>query len=158
MNDYQHGDYMSKYGDQSDVINKGGHPRAPMNPYPEQSNTLFEYKYGPEITYNRGPQRFQEGVETDTDVPYDFQRGAYVDTQSGARPNIPQDGDIVLHKWPAETMKQRAHMGSASWIEAPEVLGDFVTGTQSGEGPRRWEYAFNSGLHQNRPNAVRIDG
>ena len=155
MEKYQYGDYMSKYGDQSSPINQGGHPKAPTNVYPEQSETVFETKYGPEITGNRGPQRFQEGIETDTDVPNDFARGAYADTapQNG-RLAVP-DTESVFKRAP-ETMKQRAHVGSASWIEAPEVLGDFVTGTQSGEGPRRWEYAFNSGLHQNRPNAVRI--
>ena len=156
MEKYQSGDYMSNYGDQSSPMSTG-HPKAPQNPYPEQSETIFEWKVGPEITGNRGPQRFQEGVESDTDVPNDFARGAYGDTApANGRLAVP-DAESVF-KRADETMKQRAHVGSASWIEAPEVLGDFVTGTQSGEGPRRWEYAYNSGLHQNRPNAVRVDG
>jgi hypothetical protein len=130
---------------------------APQNPYPEQQQGVFERTMAPSITGNRGPLRFQEGVQTDTDVPNDFAKGAYADT-------APADGRSshpsreMFYKWPEETMKQRAHVGSAAWIEAPEMLGDFVTGTAAGDGPRRWENAYNSGSHMNRPNPVRVDG
>jgi hypothetical protein len=130
---------------------------APQNPYPEQQQGVFERVLAPSYTSNRGPQRFQEGIQTDTDVPMDFAKGAYADT-------APADGRSshpsreMFYKWPEETMRERAHVGSASWIEAPEVLGDFVTGTVAGDGPRRWEQAYNSGMHMNRPNAVRVDG
>jgi len=130
---------------------------APQNPYPEQQQNVFETKYGPEITGNRGPQRFQEGVESDTDVPNDFARGAYADTQP-SDPGSSHPSGEMFHKWPEETLRERAHVGSASWIEAPEVLGDFVQGSVSGDGQPTFEYAYNSGLHQNRPNAVRVDG
>lgn len=130
---------------------------APQNVYPEQANWVFERTMGPEITGNRGPQRFQEGVESDTDVPQSFQEGAYRDTfpADGRSSHAVREG---MFKMPEETMKERAHVGSASWEESPELLSDFVVGTQGGEGPRRWEQAFNSGLHQNRPNFTRVDG
>lgn len=128
---------------------------APQNPYAEQQQGVYETQMAPSITGNRGPQRFQEGVESDTDVPNDFAKGAYADT-------VPSDGRSshpsreMFYKWPEDTMRERAHVGSASWIEAPEVLGDFVVGTQGGDGPRRWEEAFNTGGYMNRPNPVRV--
>lgn len=129
---------------------------SPQNPFPEQQQGVFERTVAPSITGNRGPLRFQEGVMTDTDVPNDFAKGAYQDTAPSGRGSTPSRE--MFYKWPEETMKERAHMGSASWIEAPEMLGDFVTGTGAGDGPRRWEMAYNSGSHMNRPNAVRVDG
>jgi hypothetical protein len=32
-------------------------------------------------------------------------------------------------------MRERAHVGSASWIEAPTMLSDFVIGASIGNGP-----------------------
>lgn len=132
---------------------------SPQNPYPEQQQGVFERTMGPEITGNRGPQRFQEGVESDTDVPNDFARGAYMDTQPGTRPTVAVPSVESVFKRAEETMKERAHVGSASWIEAPEMLGDFVQGTHGGDHMQdgvQWERAFNSGAHMNRPNAVRV--
>lgn len=129
---------------------------APQNPYPEQQQGVFERTVAPSITGNRGPLRFQEGVQTDTDIPNDFARGAYVDTAPNGRFSMPNSE--MFYKRAEETTKERAHVGSASWIEAPEVLGDFVTGTVAGDGPRRFEMAYNSGTYMNRPNAVRVDG
>lgn len=128
---------------------------APQNPFPEKGVNVFEGKVAPSITGNRGPQRFQEGIESDTDVPNDFGKGAYGDTSGDSRGKPTRE---MFYKWPEETMRQRAHVGSASWIEAPEVLGDFVQGSISGDGQPSFEYAYNSGAHQNRPNAVRVDG
>jgi len=54
------------------------------------------------------------------------------------------------------TMKERAHVGSASWIEAPSVLGEFVQGVVAGDGMPKFERSFNSGAHMNRPNATRV--
>lgn len=132
---------------------------APQNPYPEQQQGVFERTMGPEYTGNKGPQRFQEGVESDTDVPNDFQRGAYVDPMPGTRPTVAVPDVESVYKRANETMKQRAHVGSASWIEAPEMLSDFVQGTRGGDHMQdgvQWERAFNTGGHMNRPNAVRV--
>lgn len=74
-------------------------------------------------TRRRGPLRFEEGVATDTDIPQEFGKGAYGDTNGNGRGR-----PMRYSKSPAETMRERAHMGSASWIEAPGELSEFVQG------------------------------
>jgi hypothetical protein len=130
---------------------------APQNPFPEKGTNVFERKVAPSITGNKGPLRFEEGVATDTDVPNDFGTGAYRDTSSApGRPNA--NNPEMFYKHADQTMRERAHVGSASWIEAPEVLGDFVTGASSGQGQPSFEYAYNSGMPEKRPSAVRVNG
>ena len=84
----------------------------------------YEVAYANNPPGNKGPLRFEEGVMTDTDIPFEFGRGAY------------EDGTGSLYTGTAwkhtdETMRERAHIGSASWIEAPMELGDFVQGASS---------------------------
>lgn len=125
---------------------------------PEKGNPQFEYGQGYESVNRaqaKGPVYFYEGVQSDTDVPSDFQRGAYVDTAPGlGHLNVP-DAESV-YKRAQDTMKERAHVGSAAWIESPEVLADFVQGTVSGDRSPHFEWAYNSGAHQARPNKVRV--
>lgn len=124
---------------------------APNPMFPEKGTPMFERTLAPSIPGNKGPLRFQEGVATDTDVPYDFGVGAYEDTapsQSRMNHNNPE----MFYKYPEETMRERAHVGSAAWIEAPAMLGDFLQGTMSGESMPQFEYAYGSGGHMNRPN------
>lgn len=128
---------------------------APQNPFPESQRNVFERQVAPSIPGNKGPLRFEEGVATDTDVPNDFGQGAYGDT-SGDRRGRPSPA--MFYKPAAQTMRERAHVGSASWIESPEVLGDFVQGAGSGDGMPTFEYAYNSGLHQARPNKTVVSG
>ena len=78
----------------------------------------------------RGPLRFEEGLATDTDVPNDFAVGAGVGPVDPARYNHNQKVDT---KYAEETMQQRIHAGSASWIEAPSMLGEFATGSGDGD-------------------------
>lgn len=130
---------------------------APQNTAPEKGTNVFERKVAPSIPGNKGPLRFEEGVATDTDVPNDFGQGAYQDTASApGRPN--QNNREMFYKYPEQTMRERAHVGSASWIEAPEVLGDFVQGAGSGNGQPTFEYAYNSGMPEKRPNPTRVSG
>lgn len=130
---------------------------APQNPYPEAMRNVFERTVAPSIPMNRGPLRFEEGVAVETEVTMDFGQGAYGDTapaptrQNHANP-------AALYKPAEQTMQERAHVGSASWIEAPEVLSDFVQGSMSGDGMPTFEIVANSGMHMNRPNPVRVDG
>ncbi len=132
---------------------------APQNPFPEKGTNVFERKVGPSITGNKGPLRFEEGVATDTDVPNDFARGAYADTApSPDRPNSAYARPETFYKHADETTRERAHVGSASWVEAPEVLGDFVQGASSGQSMPSFEYAYNSGTYQARPAASRVSG
>jgi hypothetical protein len=103
-----------------------------------------EVQYERDIAVNtarRGPLRFEEGVATDTDVPNDFGQGAYGDTQGDGRGHPSM---AVQLKPPAETMRERAHVGSASWIEAPTMLSDFVIGASAGQGEPQWEVEVGS--------------
>jgi hypothetical protein len=130
-----------------------------ISPYtngPEKFSPTFERVTAASKTGNRGPLRFQEGVATETDVPKDFGRGAYVDTAGNSRGYQTQEH---MFKRAEETMRERAHIGSASWVEAPALLSDFVAGTASGDRGTMvggWERAFNSGAHQARPNKMRV--
>lgn len=130
---------------------------APQNPFPESGRNVFERKMAESITGNKGPLRFQEGVAADTDVPSDFARGAYGDTAPYRGASAATNPEHVF-KRADQTMKERAHVGSASWIESPTVLGDFVQGSVSGDSQPTFEYAYNSGAHQARPNPVRVSG
>jgi hypothetical protein len=124
---------------------------APAPMFPEKHSPMFERSLAPSIPMNKGPLRFQEGVATDTDVPRDFQRGAYFDTSpSPMRMNQPNPENVYKRAY--ETMQERAHVGSASWVEAPEVLGEFVQGSMAGDNMPQFEYSYNSGYHMNRPN------
>lgn len=126
---------------------------APNPMFPEKGTPVFERSLAPSIPGNRGPLRFEEGVATDTDVPMDFGVGAYEDTApSPMRMN--HNNPEMFYKYPEETMRERAHVGSSTWIEAPAMLGDFVQGSMSGDGMPMFEYAFNDGYIQKRPNAT----
>lgn len=90
--------------------------------------------YAPETGYEvaiaqnvarRGPLRFEEGLATDTDLPYEFGRGAYGDCAGDYRGRQTMAGML---KTPEETLRERIHVGSASWIEAPLELSEFVQG------------------------------
>jgi hypothetical protein len=119
--------------------------------FPEKHSPVFERSFAPSIPMNKGPLRFEEGVATDTDVPADFAQGAYEDTApSPMRQN--HNNPEAFYKHAMDTMRERAHVGSASWIEAPSVLSDFVQGAMAGDGMPTFEYEYNTGAHMNRPN------
>lgn len=101
-------------------------PLSPAPRYPERVTSVYERKTGTN-TVRRGPLRFEEGLATDTDVPDDFQLGI----MQGYRvaPGRMNHNANVYEKWPDETLKQRAHMGSAAWVEAPTFLGEFAHGS-----------------------------
>lgn len=126
---------------------------APQNPYPEsgRGEVRFERSMAPSIPGNKGPLRFEEGVATDTDVPNDFSIGAYLDTSpSPMRQN--HNNAEAGYKHAEDVMRERAHVGSASWIEAPALLSDFVTGAMSGDGMPTFEMEYNNGSYMKRPN------
>jgi hypothetical protein len=113
---------------------------APNPFFGERASQNFSRQQAPEIPGNKGPLRFEEGIGTDTDVPNDFARGAYADTTFGARlnQNVP-----TTRKLPEETMRERAHLGSASWVDAPRMLGDFMQGAGAGQTPPQFERVQN---------------
>jgi len=90
-------------------------------------------------TARRGPLRFEEGVATDTDIPNDFGQGAYGDGGGDGRGR-----PFTPIKSPEQTMQERAHVGSATWIEAPTMLQDFVIGASVGQGLPQFEMELGS--------------
>ncbi len=98
----------------------------------------------------RGPLRFEEGVATDTDIPNDFGQGAYGDPGGDGRGR-----PFTPWKDPAQTQRERAHVGSASWIEAPTMLSDFVIGASIGNGPQ-FEMELGSERRLLRQNPAQV--
>lgn len=128
---------------------------APNPGFSEKPDYVYERKMAPGMPGNRGPLRFEEGVATDTDVPNDFQRGmadGYI-----SAPGRPSHNMKVDTKTAQETMQERAHVGSASWVEAPTYLGEFAHGSFSDYAEIQYEEVFRSGGHYMRPNPAVVE-
>lgn len=130
---------------------------APIPNFMERSPQAYDRTMAPSIPGNRGPLRHEEGIATDTDVPSDFVRGAYFDT--GFAPGrVNHNTPDAQFKHADETMRERAHVGSAAWVEAPTVLGDFVQGASSGQTMPQFEVVRNSGaITARRPQTLVTD-
>lgn len=112
-------------------------PLAPSPSFPERVPTYYEVKQGPNQSGQQGPARFYEGLSTDTDLPNEFRNGAMQGYETAAgRPNHNKN---VYEKFPEETMRERAHVGSASWTEAPTYLAEFSHGTDTVLAERAYE-------------------
>jgi hypothetical protein len=124
---------------------------APSPQFPERSPQVYERKLASNLE-RRGPLRFEEGLATDTDVPTDFQVGI----QSGfaAAPGRPNRNAPVWQKTAAETLSERAHVGSASWVEAPSFLGEFSHGSVSQNAEQKIEATYATGGRTQRVNAT----
>jgi hypothetical protein len=61
-----------------------------------------------------------------------------------------------MEKYPEETMRARAHVGSASWVEAPAYVGEFSTGTFSDYAEIKIEEVFRSGSRYQRMNPAAV--
>lgn len=109
--------------------------------------TGYEAEYAPSIPGNKGPLRFEEGIVTDTDVPMEFGHGAYFDGEGAVN-----TGTSI--KTPEETMRERAHVGSASWIEANSTLAEFIQGA-SADHPS-FEVVVGSEMRIQRWNPTRV--
>ena len=123
---------------------------APNPMFPEKGVNVYERTLAPSYPGNKGPLRFEEGVATDTDVPMDFGIGAYRDT-AGRRDGRNGTDPEMFFKHPEDTMRERAHVGSATWIDAPSVLSEFVQGSMAGDGMPQFEYEYNTGGYTKRP-------
>ena len=123
---------------------------APTPQFPEKVGATYERKMAAAQPGLRGPLRFEEGIATDTDVPNDFQVGLDqgYDTPAG-RPNHNVN---VMEKFPEETMKQRAHMGSSAWVEAPTYLGEYSQGNFGDHSEVVIEEVVRSGARTQRMN------
>lgn len=129
---------------------------APTPEFPERGSVTYERKFSDAQPGLRGPLRFEEGVATDTDVPDDFVLG--IEQGYSSSVGRPNRKDNVFEKYPEETMKERAHVGSAAWVEAPTYLGEFSQGSFSDYAEPVIEEEIRSGAHYTRVNpAVVID-
>lgn len=129
---------------------------APNPLYPERAAQSYATQAAPNIPGNQGPQRFEEGVATDTDVPNDFARGAFFDP-TFAPGRINHNNPEMVFKRAEDTLAARAHVGSSTWIEAPALLGDFVQGSNSGQTMPQFETVQNPmDRSQQRPAATVI--
>lgn len=127
---------------------------APNPGFPEKTGSVYERKMAGAVPGQRGPLRFEEGVATDTDVPNDFQLG--LDQGYNTPAGRPNHNINVFEKSAEETMRERAHVGSAAWVEAPTYTNEFSQGNfQDYAEPRIEEVARSGGRYQRmNPAAV----
>lgn len=124
---------------------------APAPRVPQQQSSVYEVKVAPDAPGGRGPLRFEEGIGTDPNVIPEFitgMRQGYIDDGRGHNAS-------VYIKPAEETMQERIHVGSASWVEAPTYLQGFMGG-QSDEAERNYIQVSRSGGHQMRRNAAQV--
>ena len=128
---------------------------APAPQFPERMGNVYEEKVGPNAAGVRGPLRFEEGLATDTDIPNEFVKGA----QQGyiTAPGRPNHNANVYEKPASETLAERAHVGSAAWVEAPTVLGEFAHGSYSDFAAVTYEEVDRSGAPIRRVNPAVIN-
>lgn len=124
---------------------------APVPNSPERFSPVYERKLAPSMPGNRGPLRFEEGVATDTDVPNDFIRGMTEGASQMPRNMVDPE---TQYKHAAEVLQERAHVGSASWTESPQYLGEFAGGTD--EPPQTYVQVDRSGGRYERSNPALV--
>jgi hypothetical protein len=102
----------------------------------------------------RGPLRFEEGIGTDTDVPDQFALGArqgYI--PAAGRPNR----NAAVHtKTAEETMSERAHVGSAAWVESQDYLSEFSGAAFEDHGTNVIEEVTRNGSRQQHMNPAQV--
>jgi hypothetical protein len=125
-------------------------PLAPTAVPPSVVSSTYEVKEG-NNTARRGPLRFEEGLATDPSIPGDFITGirqGYLTGPHGTNQN-------VYEKSAVETMQDRAHLGSASWVEAPTYLGAFAGGA-SNEAEKKYIQVDRSGGRYERMSPATV--
>jgi len=122
---------------------------SPGPQYPERGTYAWDTTVGPNAPGGRGPLRFEEGLGTDTDIPTDFQRGM-LEFMVSAPGRINHVDPNTQFKMPEETMAERAHVGSAAWVDAPTMLGEFAHGSFTDQAEVRFEEVVRSGGIQKR--------
>lgn len=127
---------------------------SPAPQFPERSPQVYERKAAANLD-RRGPLRFEEGIATDTDVPNDFQKG--IMSGFAAAPGRPNRNAPVWQKPAAETLGERAHVGSAAWIEAPTFLSEFSHGSFSDYAEQKVEVVARSGARTQRLNPTVVN-
>lgn len=129
---------------------------APNPMFPERAPVQYERKMAPSQPGLRGPLRFEEGIATDTDVPDDFQRGMLEGGQPapGSQNHVNPD---TLYKHADEVLRERAHVGSAAWVDSPPYLQGFAEGAGEGNRIEYVEEIRSGGRNENLNAAVVTD-
>jgi hypothetical protein len=122
---------------------------GPEPQFPERGRYAYDETMGPNRAGQRGPLRFEEGLATDTDLPRDFTRGM-TEFMVSAPGRINHVDPNTQFKMPEETMSERAHVGSAAWIDAPTMLGEFAHGSFTDQAEVRYEEVVRNGAMQKR--------
>lgn len=128
---------------------------APSPQFPERPGTVYERKLSPATPGERGPLRFEEGLATDTDVPNDFQLG--INQGYVTAPGRPNRNANVYEKYAEETMRERAHVGSAAWVEAPTFLSAFAQSAFADQGVIQYEEVVRNGSRQQHGNPATVN-
>ena len=127
---------------------------SPTPGVPEREGNTYERKMSPATPGLRGPLRFEEGVATDTDVPNEFQTGINQGYATASRPNHKA---AVHTKTAEETMGERAHVGSAAWVEAPTFIAEYEEGNFSDYATAEFQEVDRNGSRYQRPNPARVN-
>jgi hypothetical protein len=69
----------------------------------------------------------------------------------------PNRNKPVHTKTAEETMRERAHVGSAAWVEAPNNLSEFSAGGFADHGDNKFEREFRSGSRQQALNPAVVE-
>ncbi len=89
-------------------------------------------------------------------MPDDFQHGmadGYV-TAPGRPNHVNRE---VFFKHADQTMRERAHVGSAAWVEAPTFLGEFAHGSFSDYATVEFESVIRPGSRLQRLSPAEVD-
>ena len=127
---------------------------SPVPQITEVAPNSYERKLAPATPGNRGPLRFEEGIATDTDVPNDFQRGMTEGDSTGPGAGVNPD---TQYKHANETLQERAHVGSAAWVDSPPYLGAFAAGAGEGNVIEYVEEQRSGGRYETLNAAVVTD-
>lgn len=151
--------YNAPTGDKYTGVTPNASPIAPAVQVPERPGTVYERKEAPNRPGVVGPLRFEENLASDTDIPNEFTKGVMQGYETA--PGHPNHNLNVYEKWPEETMRERAHVGSAAWVEAPTYLGEFSHGADSMLAERKYEQVDRgapnpSGRRYERRNAAEV--
>ena len=127
---------------------------APEPHFPERAPITYDRKMASAVPGQRGPLRFEEGIGTDTDVPDQFIFGAQQGyTPAAGRPNR----NAAVHtKTAQETMSERAHVGSASWVESQDYLSEFSGAAFEDHGTNVIEEVTRNGSRQQHMNPAQV--
>jgi hypothetical protein len=74
-----------------------------------------------------------------------------------AAPGRPNRNAPVWQKPAAETLSERAHVGSAAWIEAPTFLGEFAHGSFTNYAEQTFEQKVVPGSRMQRMNPTVVN-